>query len=312
MFWPYAITHAAFVYNRRPHSTTGKAPYTQYYNEKPALLHLLPFGTQVVSSIPKEYRTDNKFSSRGLVGVYLGGKSYSGYRVFDPEQQRVTIVNNVKPVNPHVFLPGGDLFRTAASTKNEIELVISDLEESVNSTSAAAPENSLVPSQEPATVSVSGVFPEPVESRLPLPDPEEPLSLQEAYVSASAAEWRVAVQEELHAHEMNRTWSVVLAPPASARPISSKWVLTTKRDPSGNVRRKARLVARGFSQREGVDFGETYSPVADRSSLRLLFSLFSSLNFVCRQIDINTAYLHGIIDRELFMGIPEGVTAPPT
>jgi hypothetical protein len=113
-------------------------------------------------------------------------------------------------------------------------------------------------------------------SRL-LDDPELLLmSAEEPAMFAVAkkdASWRRAMLEEMRSIEENRTWELV-DPPAGCRPIGLKWVFKVKRDERGAiVKHKARLVARGFVQREGIDFEEVFAPVARMESVRLLLAL---------------------------------------
>ena len=87
------------------------------------------------------------------------------------------------------------------------------------------------------------------------------------------ANWRWAMLEEMKAIEENETWELVDSPPG-CRPISLKWVYKVKRDELGAiVKHKARLVARGFVQREGIDFEEVFALVACMESIRLLLAL---------------------------------------
>jgi hypothetical protein len=113
-------------------------------------------------------------------------------------------------------------------------------------------------------------------SRL-LDDPELLLmSAEEPAMFAVAkkdASWRRAMLEEMRSIEENRTWELV-DPPAGCRPIGLKWVFKVKRDERGAiVKHKARLVARGFVQREGIDFEKVFAPVARMESVRLLLAL---------------------------------------
>uniref|UniRef100_A0A7S0BMV8 Reverse transcriptase Ty1/copia-type domain-containing protein n=1 Tax=Rhodosorus marinus TaxID=101924 RepID=A0A7S0BMV8_9RHOD len=100
--------------------------------------------------------------------------------------------------------------------------------------------------------------------------------------------------------------------PEGRKPLATKWVFVTKKDAAGNpTKRKARLVAKGFLQKPGVDFSEVYAPVVRPSSLRLLLSVVVRRKLLLRQFDVESAYLHGKLEEELYLQVPEGVT-PPT
>ena len=96
--------------------------------------------------------------------------------------------------------------------------------------------------------------------------------------------------------------------PPDRKLISSKWVFKKKYLTSGLIDKyKARLVARGFTQREGVDYEETFSPTLRYESLRLLLSLAAVYGLRLWLLDVITAYLNGDLDKEIFMSIPEGI-----
>ena len=91
------------------------------------------------------------------------------------------------------------------------------------------------------------------------------------------------------------------------QPITCKWVYKVKRRPDGSVDRyKARLVARGFSQKYGIDFDETFSPVAKLTTVHVLITLAASKVWRLWQIDVKNAFLHGGIDKEIYMEQPHG------
>ena len=87
--------------------------------------------------------------------------------------------------------------------------------------------------------------------------------------------------------------------------IGSRFVLRNKFKPDGTLeRRKARLVARGFTQRPGIHFNETFAPVDRLSSIRLLVALAARNGMLIQQLDITTAYLNGVIEEEVLMEVP--------
>ena len=91
------------------------------------------------------------------------------------------------------------------------------------------------------------------------------------------------------------------------KPISCKWVYKVKTRPDGSIERyKARLVARGFSQQDGLDYDETFSPVAKTITVRVLIAFAASKCWRLWQMDVKNAFLHGEIDRDISMEQPGG------
>ena len=127
------------------------------------------------------------------------------------------------------------------------------------------------------------------------------------YLEASRhAGWQQAMREELQALEKNSTWDLVELPHGKV-PIGCKWVYKTKYRPDGSIERlKARLVARGDKQLAGKDYKHTFSPVAKFATVRILMAVASLQNWTLNQLDINNAFLHGTLDEEVYMKLPQG------
>ena len=119
-----------------------------------------------------------------------------------------------------------------------------------------------------------------------------------------------AEKEEVDSLVSRNVWKLVPAP-GGANIVSCKWVYKTKEDSDGNtVRHKARLVARGFSQVEGIDYEETFAPTAKFATIRLIIALATSLHWPLEQADIDTAFLWSDIDEDIYMKQPEGHVDP--
>lgn len=132
---------------------------------------------------------------------------------------------------------------------------------------------------------------------------QEPSSYQ---VARSQPQWVKAMEQELAALESNKTWELVSLP-TGKRAIGNKWVYKLKLKPNGEVDRcKARLVAQGFNQKQGIDYQEVFSPVAKLVTIRLLFAIASSLSWPVHQVDVNNAFLHGFLHDEIYMKPPQG------
>ncbi|KAK8938972.1 hypothetical protein KSP39_PZI010912 [Platanthera zijinensis] len=120
--------------------------------------------------------------------------------------------------------------------------------------------------------------------------------------------WRLAMLEEMSALEKNGTWDLVQLPPGK-KAVGCKWVFTVKQNPSGIIEQyKARLVARGFTQTEGIDYQETFAPVAKMNSIRILMSCAACKDWQLCQLYVKNAYLHGDLEEEIYMALPPGLT----
>ena len=140
----------------------------------------------------------------------------------------------------------------------------------------------------------------------------EPRTLAEARERSEWPQWEQAILEELETLKAAGTWKLEDAPPG-ANIIGSKWVLKAKKDAAGNVvRYKARLVAQGFSQIGGVDYDDTYAPVAKLASTRAVVAMANRLGMEMHQIDIKGAYLNGELNENevLYMKHPPGYKDP--
>ncbi|GIZ47373.1 hypothetical protein CKM354_001046600 [Cercospora kikuchii] len=123
--------------------------------------------------------------------------------------------------------------------------------------------------------------------------------------------WEDAVQKELTALGSNNTWTEVV-PPKGANLVTSKWVFDVKRSISGAIEKfKARLVARGFSQKFGVDFQETFAPTVRHDTLRVFMAVVCEKDLELHQVDVNNAFTESTLQEEIFMIPPPGVKIPP-
>jgi len=114
------------------------------------------------------------------------------------------------------------------------------------------------------------------------------------------------MQEEYNSLMANNTWTLVPLPP-SRKPVSCKWVFKIKQGVNGEVERyKARLVARGFTQTYGVDYNETFAPVAKFTSIRCILALAALEDMEIHQMDVKMTILNGELEEEIYMNQPQG------
>ncbi|RVW84320.1 Copia protein [Vitis vinifera] len=152
-------------------------------------------------------------------------------------------------------------------------------------------------------VTYEGLSPSYRAFAISLDDTQVPNTIQEAL---KISEWKKAVQDEIDALEKNGTWTITDLP-VGKRPVGCKWIFTIKYKADGSVEKfKARLVARGFTQSYGIDYQETFAPVAKLNTIRILLSLAVNQDWCLQQLDIKNAFLNGDLEEEVYMEIPPG------
>ena len=130
-----------------------------------------------------------------------------------------------------------------------------------------------------------------------------PKNIQEAL---GVPVWRKAVFEEMEALEKNDTWERTDLPKGKV-PVGCKWVFTIKFNSNGSLERyKARLVAKDFTQTYGIDYKETFVPVAKLNTVRVLLTIAVNLDWPLHQLDVKNAFLNGHLEEEVYMTAPPG------
>ncbi|KAJ9554225.1 hypothetical protein OSB04_018270 [Centaurea solstitialis] len=270
----------------------------------------------------------NKLEPRARLCLFLGyGIEHKGYRCWDPVSKRLRISRNVTFWEhvPYYSLPDTEsppipLFPESAPPIPPTPPPASDF---LGQPSDPAP-------TPPPTPEVSAESPDPGPStsepvrrsdrvrQIPahlrdyhcyatLLSNHEPTSYKEA---ASCSQWQAAMQEELRALAKAHKWDSVLLP-SGKRPIGSKWVFKIKTRSDGSVDRyKARLVAKGFNQEYGIDYEETFAPVARITSVRSLLAIAATKHWPLFQMDVKNAFLNGDLSEEVYMTPPPGVSLP--
>ena len=94
--------------------------------------------------------------------------------------------------------------------------------------------------------------------------------------------------------------------PKGKKALHNKWVYRLKNKHDGNKQYKARLVVKGFEQKHGIDYSEVFSPVDKNTTIRLVLGMVASENLHLEQLDVKTAFLHGDLEKEIYIHQPEG------
>ena len=136
---------------------------------------------------------------------------------------------------------------------------------------------------------------------------EEPKMIEDALKDS---DWVTVMQEELNEFERNKVWQLVPRP-KNRSVVGTKWVFRNKTDVDGIIiRNKAKLVAKGYSQQEGIDYDETFAPVARLEAIRMFLAYAAHKKFKVFQMDVKSAFLNGELEEEVFVEQPPGFIDP--
>lgn len=114
------------------------------------------------------------------------------------------------------------------------------------------------------------------------------------------SKWTQAMNDEMESLQKNTTWEMTILPKGK-KTVGCRWIYTVKFKADGSIERyKARLVAKGYTQTCGIDYGETFAPVAKINTIRVLLSLAANLDWPLHQFDVKNASLHGDLEEEVY------------
>lgn len=289
LFWGEAMKTLVYVLNRSVNSSTkNKTPYELYFGKVPKVNHLKIFGCicYVKTQTKKRSGYQKKIEERGLKSIFVGYEGFDyTYRVYDLENKKIIVSRDVVFDETKGFV--GDISHKGIDSYINLR---GESNESMDS-------NSDYQSEEEVEIS---------EEKLSIPQ-----NYKEALQSPQAKMWIEAMNDEYKSLIDNQTWDVVDLP-EGRRAITGKWVYALKKKNGLIDRFKARYVARGFTQKPGIDFKETFSPVVRMESIRILLILANHFDPIVMQIDVKTAFLHSDLEENIFMRQPDGfVTGKP-
>ena len=328
IFWAEAINTACYIQNRisiRP--ILEKTPYELWKNRKPNISYFHPFGCTCFMLNTKNYL--NKFDSKAQKCIMLGYSEHSrGYIVYNTETQIVEEsisvrfddkLDSEKSKQNEVF--AGMEIEFIGSEDKSSEALNTDTPSTSERSTASNPTTTVDQPQKRLPRSsldhpeetILGRKEDPIRTRASFRNSEEslmglvsliePSSIDEALLDN---DWILAMQEELNQFTRNDVWDLVPRP-KGFNVIGTRWVFRNKLNEQGEViRNKARLVAQGYSQQEGIDYTETFAPVARLESIRLLISFAVNRGITLYQMDVKSAFLNGYIEEEVYVHQPPG------
>ena len=323
-FWAEAVSTANYLRNRRPSQPLdNKTPYEIFHKQKPHIDHLRCFRSKAYSLNEHRSKLDSKSIECILVGYDTSSK---GYRLFNLKTKKIIIARNVlfneTSNNQQIFdfdfnndtSEDVESIKAIGFSNNEGDYKIDvesksngELQHQMNTDGYEvdfSPNEDITKDQQVLRRS------ERIKNLGNTQQANmtfiEPKNWKQALLSSDSDKWIEAAKAEIDSLKKNKTW-VVVKKPLEKSIIGSRWVFKLKYDGNNNsYKHKARLVAQGYTQQEGPDYSETFSPVAKHTSIRLLLSLSTCLNYEVRYLDIETAFLYGNLNGELYIKQPEG------
>ena len=329
--WAEAILAATHIRNRLPSRTLdGKSPHEAWTGQKPTVGHIRKWGCKVYRLINKKTgRRKFQKNFKSLEGFLVGYELPGGvnYRIYHPKTKTFKVSRDVIFDEREFFnsrhVGSEEIFPPTENNAEDDADGESESVEQQNENAAPIIHDENVEQPPPPSPSA-----EPAPAAAPPPKPPNrrsrrmiakafkavvkgnwkwPRNYREAMNAEDAKQWEAAMQREYDSIMKNGTWTLVPRP-KGAKVVKSRWVLRIK---DVNNLYKARFCAKGFTQRWGEDYDETFAPVAKYASIRILFALLAGRkNTKIHQMDVNTAFLNSILDEVVYVEQPEGFEIP--
>ncbi|KAE8717034.1 cytochrome P450 71A9-like [Hibiscus syriacus] len=292
-FWAEVVTYAGHLINCMPSSTIGGKTPLEVWSGKPATdydsLHL--FGSTTYYHV-KESKLDPREKKALFMGITHGVKRFCLWCL---DTKKIICSRDV------TF----DESTLVKKVTNEA-VQTSSTPQQVDHTPKQTPEQ-LVVTSPMGEIRRPARFVDMVAYALPVVDDDIPITYQEVIQSLESYKWKSSIDEEIQSLQKNNTWKLAQLP-KSKRAIGCKWVFANKDGSHSkkDFRYKTWLVAKGYAQKEGIDYNEVFSPVVKYSSIRILLALVAQLNLELAQLDVKTTFLHDDLEEEIYMTQPEG------
>jgi len=329
-YWAEAVSCEVYLLNCCPtRSLEVVTPEEAWSGHKPSVTHLRVFGCVSYAKIPNARRTKLNDKNKKCIFVRYGDRRM-GYKLFNLITKKVIMNRDVIFEDDKTWEWNDD---QKAVKWISTDLILEDKEE-VPTVLAKGP---ILPANEPQ----SPVHRSPLFNRRNTSESSSTLSsasssegprrmrnLEELYDATQVIEDTTlfcffadndplsfnevvteekqidAMDEEIHAIEKNDTWKLTNLL-ENKKAIGVKWVYKTKKNAKGEVQRyKARLMAKGYKQREGIDYGEVFTPVARLETIKLMISLATQHRWKIYQLDVKSAFLNGFLEEEIYVEQP--------
>lgn len=337
IYWPELVRTSNYLRMRTLHSRLPGTPYEAWYNLKPSYKHLRTPGTKCWFL----QRLRNKQIDNATEALLLGYEGDHIYRLltksgaiirastvtFAAEKRQLDDTTDTPPakrnsIHPALEFWGGEVSDNATTQDTPESPSATRTSESPSITQEPGPRI-----REPLPRQARTQEYHPLERALPvqftslkeLPleilaligqsspiEPFEPRTYRQAMGGRDSEKWEESMADEFNSLLENNTWELTDRP-KDREVLTGRWVYKHKRGQSGEiVRYKSRYVVRGFEQREGLDYNETFASVVKPMSYKLLFALAAAYDLEIEQMDVKTAFLYGEMDVDIYLEQAEG------
>ncbi|GJS64818.1 retrotransposon protein, putative, ty1-copia subclass [Tanacetum coccineum] len=311
----YALETAVRILNMVPTNKVEKTPYEVWHGKAPNLSYLKVWGCEAL--VKRDILTKpDKLQSRSIKCIFIGYlKETMGYSFYFPPENKVLVARNAE------FLENSLITQEASGSLEDLEIIQEeDTYPSINTSlhheeddlEIDEPQSDIVPIRRSTrtrhTPDRMCLYIDAEEHELG--DLGEPANYKAALLDPESDKWLNAMNVEMQSMKDNEVWDLVDLPP-NGKTVGSKWLFKKKTDMDGAVHTyKARLVAKGYTQTPGIDYEETFSPVADIRAIRILIAIAAYYDYEIWQMDVKTAFLNGYLSEEVYMEQPEGFVNP--
>ncbi|GJR35355.1 retrovirus-related pol polyprotein from transposon TNT 1-94 [Tanacetum coccineum] len=324
--WAEAVATACYTQNRSLiHTRHDKTPYELVHDKKPDLTFFRVFGALCYPTNDSEDL--GKLQPTADIGIFVGyapSRKGPAPTFLTPGQISSGLVPNPVPAAPYVpptnkeleilFQPMFDEYMEPPRVERPVSPAPA-VSVPVNSAGtpssttidqdAPSPNNPFAPVDNHPFINVFALEPSSEASS------SEDLIKPKNFKSAITEDcWFQAMQDEIHEFDRLQVWELVPQPDC-VMIIALKWIYKVKLDEYGDVlKNKARLVAKGYRQEEGIDFEESFAPVARIEAIRIFIANAASKNMTIYQMDVKTTFLNGELKEEVYVSQPEGFVDP--
>ncbi|KAD6118818.1 hypothetical protein E3N88_10089 [Mikania micrantha] len=300
--WGEAILLATYLLNKIPFKKKDVTPYELWMGRKPSYKYLKVWGclAKVVVPPPKVQRIGPKTVDCVFIGYAHHSSAYR-FLVHDsknPDIHKNTIMESRNASFFEEVFPC--LKKEHTSLSSCVDEIVHDEDQEQSEAEEVEPRRSKRQRIEKSfgpdflTYIVEG----------------EPQTYREAVTSLEGPQWKEAIKNEIDSILQNHTWELVDLPPG-CKPLGYRRIFKRKMKADGSIDKyKARLVIKGFRQKEGLDYFDTYSPVTRITSIRMVLAIAALRNLEVHQMDVKTAFLNGDLEEEIYMEQPVGFLAP--